>query len=338
MTGVEDDRTRMNQGSHSTLVLQGNEVYGALLFHSLLFILIVLLYRWAFVHGSKQPIESFGVEHLASFLFVSALFIVLLYNYAKAVLILLFSAKRVVKEGDRILVERVLGHWRGPVEELRLRKASLGWLVTLGNARYQLVLANGRVVADIIWLRNLLDEGIKPRRSLEENVALLRQWIQEAEEGEGNFFGEIRTGARNLLKDQLSAFVQRWPWVGKILWWSQVIGGYGAVLVALLIFSELSWVSLSALAMIIVEAFVVLCLLGAVRAGKDVRRGMESAFKFLQAVIGVLVVSVAWDWLGATHGYVGLVVLVGMLQGMAIAVEWAVPGAVFLAFSRGKNA
>lgn len=336
MTGARDEERGARQEPPVTLVLQGYEVYLRLFLDAVLFCVVVLLFRWPFVRLAREPLdlESLGVQGVAGFLFIIWVFGVPMYGYAKAVLILLYSAKRVLWEGDTIVVERVLGHWHGPAQDLRLRKGSFGWLGTLGSTRYQLVLPDGRLVAEIIWLRNLLEEGIKPRRSLEENVALLRQWVADAEEGQQRRFQLFYTGVTKRLKDRLSFLSRKWPGLGKILWWSQVVGAYVALLVAVLIFSRLNWVSLSAMAVILVEAPFVLLLLGAIRAGKDVHRGIKSAFRVLQLTVGVFVVSVTWDWLGATHGYLGLVVIVGVLQGMAIGLEWAAPGAVFLAYAR----
>lgn len=325
---IDPKQEVLDGDSGGCLILeQAHKIYGSLCFHSAFFFLTVLLYRWGFRRMYRAPIESFGIVDLLAFLFLAGVFGITLFGYGKAISILLRSAKKVMRQGDTILVDCVLGHWEGPVQEIRLRKASLGWITTLGRVRYQLELVGGGRIAELVVLGKPAEEGF----------ARLQECVQTVEEGEEDFRRTRRAERYRTAKESLAFFCRHWPWVGKLLLVGQIAGFYLALVGAAAKFVELGAVSVSALAIILIEVLVVLALLGALRAGIDVHQSVDTAFKFLHVLVGIFVASVAWEWLGGGIGYTWLVVVIAGLQAMAVILEWMVPGAVFSSFSRSSE-
>lgn len=326
MTLVQLTAGAENQNSQRRVVLdQRYRVYGSLTFHSVFLLINVFLYRWAFRRLLRESIDfrSFGFESLAGLVVICAAIVAIFYGYGKAIWILLRAAKRVLIWSDEILVERVFGYWRGPLRDIRLRKASFGWVGSLGRERYQLQLVGGGTVAEVL----LLGEAGKA------GFARLQELLPSVEETDKHA-SRLRGQVPRMLRQALASFAGRYRWVGKALFMAEMVGFYSALLAVAARFPNLNLVSLLALGLILIEVFVVLALFGALRAGRDVRRGVESAFKFLHVVLGVFVVSIAWEWFGRGNGPLWPMGVVAVLQASAILLEWLVPGAVFLAFAR----
>ncbi|BCW94309.1 MAG: hypothetical protein KatS3mg007_2203 [Thermoanaerobaculum sp.] len=312
-------------GRREAIVLQSRiRLYGYLWLHCILLIGNVLFFTWAFRRASEKLIDSLDATSLLGLAFFLALAGVILYQTARAIWILVCAAIAAVRDEDVVLIERLFGHWQGSLREIRLRQASFGWITTLGSTRYQVQTVGGSVVGEILMLSEPAKEGL----------LRLREWLESSEEAECWKGRRVLDMPREVLVQRILSVVRHRPWVGKLLWVAQIMGGYVALGIGVTRFWQLSLVSWFALVFLLMEAFVMLALLGAVRAGGGGRRGVESAVKATQVGLGVFIVSVLWDWLGRLSGMAWLVVVVGFLQAMAIVLEWAVPGSVFLAFTR----
>lgn len=257
MTAGEPAAREEGQGSGESLPLEyKGMLYSSLVFHLFFLFLNFMVCRWAFRRGYEKPIDLFDATELGGLLFAAAFFGFVAFFDAKAVWILLGAATRLEKHGQELLVVKLFGTWRGPGESIRLRKLTSGWPGTLGRVRYRLELAGGVRVAEVVRL-SPDGEGVFQR---------LEEWFPERngaedEGGTGLRWRQLRTLIRGL-----AVRVQRWPWVGKLLWVAQIMGGYVALGIGVLRFWRLSLVSWFALVFLLMEAFVMLALLGGIRA------------------------------------------------------------------------
>lgn len=237
------------------------------------------------------------------------------------------SVKRVSLNGGELMVERVLGHWRGPLSEVRLREGArppgYKW------ARYRLELTDGRGIGEIVmhW------PGEEQEKSIEQLKEILCKYGPAEEEGLTAENRGVALGVGRVL----SGVLARQPWFGKLMFVLWLVASYGGLVVAGARWAQLGLVSLLSLALVLAEVPYVVAAVAALQLGKAKGRGLESALKVLQVGWGCFVVSVVWGWLESSeHAWLALF-LAFVYAGVTV-LEWAAPGSVFASSVRtGRN-
>ncbi|MFN3413528.1 MAG: hypothetical protein ACK42L_05650 [Thermoanaerobaculum sp.] len=281
----------------------------------LYFWILLLLAAKAFSADLANGVRATSIL-AALFLFISLGYLLTLSCWS--LWLGLHSVRRVSCNGGELLVEPVFGQWQGPLAKVRLRKGAR--LPGYKWVRYRLELADGRGIGEIVmyW-------GEEQEKSLDQLKEFLCKHGARGEEGVGA--GGIGHGAP-MVRQAFSGFLNRQPWVGRLLFYTWLLTSYGGLVVAGARWSELSLVSLLSLGVVLVEVPFVVAALAAAQAGKGRELGLKSALKLLQIAWGCFVVSVLWDWL-VKFGYSWLAALLASVHAGAIALESLVAGSVF---------